>query len=197
MGKANKLPGQNPFQIILVNPATANFNPTGTSPSAGFCDKIGSAGVSTECKVLMPVDVVRYQIAPDADDPGLPALWRSSTGRFSAAGVNIGAPASGNGNWQVVARGIEDLQVEYMNGGLAWNPTPGEVYCSAPCNDANPPLQADLLRVIRQVRVTLSARATGRARIQGTTTGAGNAGNAIRGQLVAVMVPRAALSALT
>jgi hypothetical protein len=60
-------------------------------------------------------------------------------------------------------------------------------------------VQADLLRVIRQIRVTLSGRATGRTKIQGGTTPAAgsNAGNAIRGQLVAVMAPRAALAALT
>ena len=50
--------------------------------------------------------------------------------------------------------------------------------------------------MVRQVRVTLSARATGRGRIQGARTSAG-APDAIRGQLQSVMTPRAALTPMT
>ena len=45
--------------------------------------------------------------------------------------------------------------------------------------------------------MTLSARATGRGRIQGQRTAAGGAATAIRGQLQSVMTPRAALTTLT
>jgi Tfp pilus assembly protein PilW len=191
MGKANVAATVAPFQIVPLAPAI-NVNPT-AGGSAGFCDRISAAGIATSCTVVMPVDVVRYQVSADPDDPTLPALWRSRTGTFSSAGANVGGAAPGNGNWEVVARGIEDLQVEYFRNG-GWNPTPGDVTCTAPCTT---PVAADFLTVVRQVRVTLSARATGRGRIQGQRTGSGGAGNAIRGQLQAVMTPRAVLTTLT
>jgi prepilin-type N-terminal cleavage/methylation domain-containing protein len=189
MGRGDVAATVAPFQIVLAG--AANLNPTGGT-SAGFCDVIGApTGVSTACTLLFPIDVVRYQIAADPDDPTLPALWRSRTGKFSNAGVDIGGP-TGGGNWEVVARGIEDLQVEYFRNG-AWSPTAGTVYCDGPCTA---PVNADYNRLVRQVRVTLSARATGRGRIQGARTSAG-APTAIRGQLQAVITPRAALTPLT
>ena len=191
MGKADVAATVNPFQIVLAG--TANLNPT-AGTSAGFCEKIGATtGVTPSCTVVMPVDVVRYQIAADPDDPTLPALWRSRTGTFDSTGTNVGGPAAGNGNWEVIARGIEDMQVEYFRNG-AWSTTPGDVFCDAPCAT---PVAADFNRVVRQVRVTLSARATGRGRIQGQRTAAGGAATAIRGQLQSVMTPRAALTTLT
>jgi prepilin-type N-terminal cleavage/methylation domain-containing protein len=189
MGRGNVAAKVAPFQIVLAG--TASLNPTGGT-SAGFCDVIGApSGLSPNCLILFPVDVVRYQIAPDPDDATLPALWRSRTGQFANAGNNIGGPLNG-GNWEVVARGIEDMQVEYFRNG-AWGSTPGDVYCDGPCTA---PVVADFNRLVRQVRVTLSARATGRGRIQGARTVAG-APSAIRGQLQAVITPRAALTPLT
>jgi Tfp pilus assembly protein PilW len=197
MGKSDSAGGTNPFQILLVNPATANVNPT-AGPSAGFCDAVAGAGVTPACLTLMPIDVVRYQIAPDPQESSIPDLYRSRTGRFDSAG-NIVAPPGGN--WEIVARGIEDLQIEYMNGSGAFATTPGNVTCAAPCNATVIPPgipTADLNTVVRQVRVTLSARAAERGRpLQGSTTAGGSAGNAIRGQLVTVIAPRAALSTLT
>jgi type II secretory pathway pseudopilin PulG len=189
MGRGDVAAKAFPFQIVLAG--AASLNPTGGT-SAGFCDVIGApTGVSPTCKLLFPIDVVRYQIAQDPDDPTLPALWRSRTGQFSNTGVNIGGP-SGGGNWEVVARGIEDMQVEYFRNG-AWSTTPGVVFCDAPCTA---PLVADTNRLVRQVRVTLSARSTGRGRIQGGQAAAGRP-TAIRGQLQAVITPRAALTPLT
>jgi hypothetical protein len=147
--------------------------------------------VSPNCTVLFPIDVVRYQIAADPDDATIPSLWRSRTGQFANAGNNIGGP-TGGGNWEVVARGIEDMQVEYFRNG-AWGTTPGVVFCDAPCTS---PAVADFNRLVRQVRVTLSARATGRGRIQGGQTSPGRP-TAIRGQLQAAITPRAALTPLT
>jgi prepilin-type N-terminal cleavage/methylation domain-containing protein len=188
MGKADVAAGVAPFNIALVG--AANLNPTG-GDSAGFCDVIGTTTALSSCTVLFPVDVVRYQIAPDPDDLNLPALWRSRTGQFSNTGVNIGGPTAG-GNWEIVARGIEDMQVEYFRNG-GWQTTAGDVYCNGPCTA---PVNTDFVRLVRQVRVTLSARATGRGRIQGGQTVAG-APTAIRGQLQAVITPRAALTPLT
>jgi prepilin-type N-terminal cleavage/methylation domain-containing protein len=189
LAKANVAAGtNNGFNLNLTNYSTANYNPVAPNPAAGFCTAPG-------CRVAMPIDVVRYQVAPDPDDPSVPALWRSTTGTFTAAGAPAATPGAGLGTWQVVARGIEDLQVDYMKGAGTWDTTPGSVYCAAPCT---PVLDTDLARIVRQVRVRLSARATGKARIQGgRAPGGGNAPSAIRGELVSVIVPRAALKALS
>jgi type II secretory pathway pseudopilin PulG len=184
MGKADVAAGTSSFNIILQNPTTQNYNPVAPNPAPGFCS-------TATCTILIPISVVRYVVAPDPDDATLPALWRSRTGAFTATGAASATPPGAN--WEVIARGIEDLQVDYMNGGGAWATTPGAVFSTNAV-----PVAADINRVVRQVRVTLSGRAVTRARIQGATqAGGGNAGSAIRGQLVAVMTPRAALTALT
>jgi hypothetical protein len=149
--------------------------------------------------------VVRYMIAtnPDPTDPS-PVLWRSVTGRYAPNGTGLSA-AIGTGTaatqaWQPVARGIEDMQVEYMSAVGTWaNSPPAAVACAAPAGPCTAVASYDAL--VRQVRVTLSARAVGQpnAPIQGATTaGAGIAvaPNAIRGQLISVTQPRAAAVAL-
>ena len=140
--------------------------------------------------------VVRYMIAPNLD-PGdtSPSLWRSETGRYTVTGVP--APVAGTANWQIVARGIEDLQVEYLNGGTngfngLWANNPGVVN---PCA-AGGCVLADYNTVIRRVRVTLSARALAPALAGETAPAAGPAPNALRGQLVSVLTPRAAVLGL-
>ena len=198
LGRANVVSGTNGFAINLTATGTANRNPSfASNPSAGFCNEMGSSNLTPTCVTLMPIDVVRYQVAPDPDDASLPALWRSRTGPFTAAGGAAATPGVGTGTWEVVARGIEDLQVKYFRGG-AWVDTPGDIYCDAPCNTGTSPAVADFNRIVRQVRVTLSARATGKTRIQGGTTAiaASGAKAAIRGRLSVEITPRAALSAL-
>jgi prepilin-type N-terminal cleavage/methylation domain-containing protein len=142
---------------------------------------------------LYSAKLVRYMVAPslDAADP-VPSLWRSETGRYDATGAAAPVPVVGTTNWQVVARGIEDLQVEYLNGGELWSNNPGIVN---PCA-ATGCQPADYANVVRRVRVTLSARATA-ANLQGETAPAGGtAPNAVRGQLVSVLTPRAAVLGL-
>ena len=198
LGRANVVSGTNGFAINLTATGTANRNPSfASNPSAGFCNEMGSSNLTPTCVALMPIDVVRYQVAPDPDDASLPALWRSRTGAFTPAGGAAATPGVGTGTWEVVARGIEDLQVKYFRGG-AWVDTPGDIYCDAPCNTGTSPAVADFNRIVRQVRVTLSARATGKTRIQGGTTAiaASGAKAAIRGRLSVEITPRAALSAL-
>jgi hypothetical protein len=137
--------------------------------------------------------VVRYVIAPalDPTDP-VPSLWRSETGRYDAAGAAAPVPVVGATNWQLVARGIEDLQVEYLNGGGLWSNNPGIV---PPCALAGCQ-PADYANVVRRVRVTLSARVTA-GNLQGETDpAAGSAPRAVRGQLVSVFTPRAAVLGL-
>ena len=105
----------------------------------------------------------------------MPNLWRSPSGFVDEDG-NF---SSG----QLVARGIENLQVEYRDGNSA-------------SFKASPELvNATLANVVREVRVTLGARALSR-KLQGETAG-GAAGTALRGQLVSTITPRAALVALS
>jgi prepilin-type N-terminal cleavage/methylation domain-containing protein len=133
--------------------------------------------------------VVRYRVGPsnDPNDPG-PALWRSETGRYSATGAVEIEPGEGgfpgpSSPWELVARGIEDLQVEYMPGDLLWHNQP-------PVSTTN-----DWTSIVRQVRITLSARAAA-ANLQGQTTAGGGAPNAVRGQLSTTITPRAAFQEL-
>ena len=149
---------------------------------------LGAGGVQP---LLYSGKVVRYMIAPNLD-PGdtSPSLWRSETGRYTVAGAP--APVPGTANWQIVARGIEDLQVEYLNGGGLWSNNPGVVN---PCAAGGCTL-ADYNSVIRRVRVTLSARALAPMLAGETAPAAGPAPNALRGQLVSVLTPRAAVLGL-
>jgi len=136
--------------------------------------------------------VVRYMIAPGLDPADTsPGLWRSESGRYTGAGAVAAVPAAGATNWQLIARGIEDLQVEYLNAGGLWANNPGIV---SVCPTAGCTV-ADYNRVVRQVRITLSARAL-EPRLQGETQAAGVGPNAVRGQLVSVISPRAAVVGL-
>ncbi|HXB57258.1 MAG TPA: prepilin-type N-terminal cleavage/methylation domain-containing protein [Vicinamibacteria bacterium] len=148
-------------------------------------------GVAGPDVYLYPARVARYRIAinPDPADPS-PALWRSTTGRFTPTGVAATEPGAAgfpgaNSPWQMVARGIEDLQVEYQSGAGVWvNVAPGITI-------------NNYATIIRQVRVTLSARALAPQLAGQTSQVAGGAGgDAVRGQLVSVVTPRAAVVAL-
>jgi prepilin-type N-terminal cleavage/methylation domain-containing protein len=129
------------------------------------------------------ISVVRYRVVIDAE--GVPNLWRSAFG-----GSTLGGGAGGASTWQLIARGVEDLQVDYQNG-VGWNPIPGVVSCGASCATPTP---AQYNTIVRKVRVRLSSRATA-ANLQGQTTSA--VGSAVRGQLQAEVSPRAALVALS
>jgi prepilin-type N-terminal cleavage/methylation domain-containing protein len=129
--------------------------------------------------------VVRYQIAPSTDpqDPA-PALWRSESGLYTPGGDPAPAPGTAGSPWEIVARGIEDLQIEYSSG------VPNAAWANRP-----PPSAAnDWNSLVREVRIGLSARASA-ANLQGETSAAG-APDAVRGQLVTVVAPRAAFGEL-
>jgi hypothetical protein len=142
----------------------------------------GGAGVGPCCQVTQIGfgAVTRYRIRNGAD--GVPNLERRSTDTIAAG-------------FQVVARGIEDLQVQYMQAAAACT-------TAAPCAPApsvapaNPaaPTQADYGNLITQVRVTLSARSSARG-MQGESTSVSGPA-AFRGQLVSTGNPRAALLTL-
>jgi prepilin-type N-terminal cleavage/methylation domain-containing protein len=148
-----------------------------------------SPGVPTT--FLYGARIVRYRIGPSGDADNEPGLWRSTSGVYTNAGAAVvqpgesGFPATGS-PWQLVAKGVEDLQVEYMYdsaGTITWKNVPDAV--------------ANAATVVRQVRVTLSVRAAG-VLLQGESDpGAGStARRAVRGQLVRTMATRPSLLAL-
>jgi hypothetical protein len=128
-------------------------------------------------------DIVRYDVRVDPAD-NVPSLWRSHP--------LLGDPAKD----VLVARGIEDLQVEYIQANM-----PGVCDAANPC--ANAPLvsltmpppnpNTDYNTIITQVQVTLSARSNVQG-LQGQTKVGGQAW--LRGSLTSVGSPRAALYAL-
>lgn len=140
------------------------FNPPG-----GFCNS--NAGFA--CNRVMVIQMARWEIAIDPAD-GVPSLYRSRTGRAdpTTGDAIAGPPGAG---WQLVARGIEDMQVQYKNGtndpqdDADWADDPGLVVMN------------NYTTIVRQVRVTLQARTMG---------------TDVRGQLSAVVAPRAALWSL-
>jgi hypothetical protein len=175
--------GSAPFQLLPVNPAAAAVN-----PPAGFCGDVPGGGVpSPTCTRAVAMSVVRYVIARDPAEPTVPCLWRSASGQFDSAGAAVATPPGGN--WQMVARGIEDLQIRYRNGG-GWFNMPGAAGCAPPC--AVPTL-AELNTIVREVQVTLFSRALA-PNLAGQTLAPG-APNAVRGQLTTTVSPRAALQA--
>jgi prepilin-type N-terminal cleavage/methylation domain-containing protein len=146
------------------------------------------AGVPT---AVIPVQVVRYTVATDPNDPSAPNdpnfrhLWRSVSGARSAAdGWADDDEVPPGPTWQLVARGINDLQVTYVDGdGLRDVP---QVFAAA----------ADWNRIVRQVNVTLSSRVA-QAMIAGFTGTDMTDPTQIRlGQLVSQIAPRAGLIAL-
>jgi hypothetical protein len=84
-----------------------------------------------------------------------------------------------------VARGIEDLQIEYQSG------TDATVWTNRPPLVVSPTYDT----LVRQVRITLSARAQAPG-LQGAQVAAGTGPDAVRGQLTTVVVPRQAFNDL-
>jgi hypothetical protein len=121
--------------------------------------------------------IIRYRIALEAD--GTPNLERSGFGGQDYP--------DGTTSWELVARGVEDLQVEYENG-LGWFDDPGAVSCGASCAA---PGAAEYGTLTRRVRVRLSARVVGENNLTGQTTSA--VGDGVRGQLAAEVAPRTAM----
>ena len=139
---------------------------------------------------VVPVEVVRYVIATDPNDPTNPAdpnfrhLWRSVTGGRTQGANYADAPVPNppGGNWQLVARGINDMQVQYLDGDGVLKDQPG-VFAAV----------TDFNLIVRQVNVTLSSRVAG-ANIAGFSGTDMSDPNQIRlGQLTGQIVPRQAL----
>jgi prepilin-type N-terminal cleavage/methylation domain-containing protein len=152
---------------ILVNNTSgpAEWRPAGGFPGAGAVPD-----------AVMSVEVVRYEIAADAD--GVPCLYRSSSGGRNLADNYATFNPPPGADWQMVARGIDTLEVQYVDGTLVAADTPRVI---------DP---VDFGTIVRQVNVTVASRVTAPG-IAGFTTAQG--ANVLSGQLVSQISPRAAL----
>ena len=167
------------------NHVAVTLDATACSPSGTGLGNAGSANVrlttcagASPCCTLDPAsglgfgEVVHYRINNGSD--GIPNLERSVNGAA----------------FQIVARGVEDMQVTYR---AQSNVPPNPATPNAPVVD---PLFATYSTLITQVDVTLSSRAIS-TKIQGATYATGTTGAALRGSLNAQITPRQALSTLT
>jgi len=160
--------------------ACANF-PPGQAPNYNLP---GGAQIPDPLAVMLPVQVTRYEIRVDAD--GVPNLWRSPIGNIAAA---AGGPACGAGGelddgWQLVAKGIEDMQIRYTMADGVEADTPDEV------------LENDYSTLVKEVRVTLIARSDA-ANLAGARAGTNAVQAKVRGSMTSSSTPRAALFALS
>jgi hypothetical protein len=189
----------------------AAYNPPGNQactnpPGAGLvmAAPAGTANQSTPyCQSISLIQLVRYEIAPEQGTgtaPDIitnpPSLWRSDNGRrdYDLA-ANNGPHTGAQSPWQLVARGIDDMQIQYFTA----CPSPGGAlgWCNIPGAVAN----TNLNTIVQQVRITLSARALattagGAQGLGGETIYAPGGTRGRRGQLTTTVAPRAALITL-
>jgi prepilin-type N-terminal cleavage/methylation domain-containing protein len=160
------------------------------SPAATMSAPSTSPPPATPVVFVYGARAMRYLIAPSGDPRDtVPALWRSASGRYASGGTVTVDPGTAGftqvgSPWELVARGIEDLQIEYQAGpdATVWT--------------NRPPLVVNTWdSLVRQVRITLSARAQA-PNLQGAQRAAGTGPDAVRGQLTTVVVPRQAFNEL-
>jgi prepilin-type N-terminal cleavage/methylation domain-containing protein len=175
-----------------------NFPGGKNAPSCAACTVATPfSGGALEPTGFARLQMFRYEIALDGTGAAaVPTLYRSDTGGIDPVAMTFAHAGAGVPGWQAVARGIEDLQVQYRlgNSSTTWADAPGTVSGAT-----------DYGNMVREVRVTLSARVVtpnlttaGAAATAGAiTTGAGiTGGRAVRGSLTSVTSPRAVLSIL-
>ena len=158
----------------------ANF-PAGQAPNYNLP---GGASIPDPLDVMLPVQIVRYEIRVDAE--GVPNLWRSPHGDIEALGGGeaCGAADGIEDGWQLVARGVEDMQVQYTMANGDVLDTPAEV------------VDGDYNTLVKEVRVSLTARSEA-SNLQGARDGANNPEAKLRGGMMSVTSPRAALFVLS
>ena len=177
--------GQN-GKVVLMTASLGSW-----TPAATMAPPSTSPPPATPVVFVYGARVARYMIAPSGDPRDtVPALWRSAGGRFAAGGGTTPDPGTAGftqagSPWELVARGIEDLQIEYQSGADA------TVWTNRPPLVVTPTWDT----LVRQVRITISARAQA-PNLQGATRAGGTGPDAVRGQLTTVVVPRGAFNEL-
>ena len=165
--------------------ATVMFDSTTPGNAATLCEPAseeplgnisggGACGQSVQRIVF--ANQVRYRIRTEPD--GVPVLERKSSEELATA------------PFQVLARGIEELQIQYASVG---DP---DTWLDEPPVVADPALPPGVApgygTLVGQVRVTLTSRSEAR-NIQGATNNSAGADPRIRGNLVSISAPRATL----
>jgi hypothetical protein len=186
----------------------AAYNP----PGNGACGAGGNANTTTpNCRSISRIQLVRYELAPE--NPALavnaltnpPSLWRSEMGRRDVNGNLNNGPYIGNdpggfpSPWQLVARGIDDMQIQYFRSSAEGPPIcPNPVAPNSWCHTSGQVVNGDLNTVVQQVRITLSGVAT-QARLGGEIRYPTNPGGTLgrRGQMTTTITPRASLMMLS
>jgi hypothetical protein len=156
-------------------------------PAAWDIPPDAGLGPATPDGDIKAVQIVLYQIIVDPVS-NVPSLWRSARGGLDVL-ANPVAPGAAGSDWQLAASGVEDLQVQYRDG---LNLPAAPAWANAP----RPVVLGDFSTVVREVKITLGARTTGQALLQGESLSVAGVA-AIRGQLTSVTAPRAALFALS
>jgi type II secretory pathway pseudopilin PulG len=183
-------PGELPYAVGFACDPTAprviNF-PPGQDRDHNFP---GGRNIPNPTVTVSAIQVVRYIIrvdAPPLGDNQTPNLWRSPTGGVNPDATCGGGGGGGTDGYELVARGIEDLQVWYILGDA------GRTRVSSP------PVVVDgnFDTVVREVEVTLTARAMGDQNLHGATDPVGGPRigfpRAVRQTLRSVTTPRAVL----
>jgi type IV pilus assembly protein PilW len=171
--------GSDPSGMNNGNLCSQSANGYGTPTGLGAC---------TVSQVAFP-QLIRYRIRVVVEGTGgtaqnVPVLQR----------IDMSDPAN---RTQVVARGIEDMQVQYVQAGAGAPCTD-----AAPCDGAplvtwsNAPTDATYGAIVTRVIVTLSARSMLKGRIQGQTNDV-TGGTALRGSLTVSGSPRSSLLNVT
>ena len=168
-----------PSGLCAGSPITdASGNCTGCTYQNKVVPGTACCGDTSACQVLRIISgaIVRYRIRTGADGvPNLERFASESSADFGAGGLR---------QYQVVARGVDDLQVRYTAAG-------GAVTDNPPFVD---PTEKDYGTLIQSVSVTLSARSEV-ANVAGMQTAAAGPA-ALRGSLTSVGTPRATLNVL-
>ena len=161
--------------------ACANF-PPGQAPNYNLP---GGAQIPDPLDTVLPVQVVRYEIRVDAE--GVPNLWRSPAGNAVAQAGGNACGAGGNemdDPWQLVAKGIEDMQIKYTMADGTTADIPATVQDGV------------YGTLTKEVRVTLTARSEA-ANLLGARNGSNAPDPKLRGSMTSVTTPRAALFVLS
>jgi prepilin-type N-terminal cleavage/methylation domain-containing protein len=171
-----------------LNFNSGNNDITGLNRPSGICEPNGWGTIvdngACEVSEISFATVVRYRIRVDAS--GVPVLQRWSSddsGLITGTGNGV---SPGTLSYQTIARGIEDLQVQYTQAA-----TEAGVSSTAWQDGAPAVVNNNYNTLINQVRVTVVSRAEGR-KLQGQKTSASGRTN-VRGTLTSVGTPRATL----
>jgi prepilin-type N-terminal cleavage/methylation domain-containing protein len=172
-----------PGNHTVVDLLSGAGDPSGLNTAAQACEPNGWGNTTIPCELvgLSFANVVRYRIR--LDPAGVPMLerWSSDAPGSIVAGAPVG--------FQTLARGIENLQVQYLR--ADGNPDlAGDWQDNAPAV-----VSPDYASLVTQVRVLLAARSEALNIAGATTSAAGPA--AIRGTLTSSASPRATLMNMT